>query len=592
MRSLTLFLVLLLSSFALAEDKDAGKTLNEFLEAEWNYDMEQSPARASSMGDRRWNDRWGDQSLEAIGKREAHAKEELERLKKFDRTQFSPADQLNYDLFKKDLEQDIEGFKFRSYLMPINQRGGIQTLDELGDRLRFETVKDFDDWVARLRALPALMDQNIALMKEGARAHVMWPKIVLNRVPAQIDKQLVAKPEDSPFFKPFKKFPDAISAADRDRLTKAAQDAVTSAVLPSFQKLKKYFVDEYLPAAFDEVGLWKMPQGAEYYAYLARRHTTTDLTPQQIHEKGLSEVARIKAEMQAIMGKVEFKGTMPEFFTKLRTDPQFFYKTPEELLEAYRALAKQIDPNLVKVFKTLPRTPYGVTPIPDKIAPDTTTAYYSQPAADGSRAGTYFVNLYKPETRPKWEMMALSLHESVPGHHLQIALAQELGDIPKFRRYGGYTAFVEGWGLYSESLGQDMGMYDDPYSKFGQLTYEMWRAVRLVVDTGMHQMKWDRQKAIDYFMENAPKAENDIVNEIDRYISMPGQALAYKIGELKIKELRERARKEIGDGFDVREFHDAVLLSGAVPLDVLEQNVNRWITTKKSAGAQKPATSK
>jgi len=589
MRSFTLILALLVTRVALAENKDAGKALNEFFEAEWNYDMEQSPVRASFMGDRRWNDRWGDQSLEAIRKREEHATDALARLKKFDRAQFSPADQLNYDLFKKDLEMDIEGFKFRSYLMPINQRGGIQTSDELGERLRFETVKDFDDWVARLRAFPTLMDQTMTLMKEGARAHIIWPKIVLNRVPAQIDKQLVAKPDESPFFKPFKKFPDAISAADRERLTKAAQEAIAAAVLPSFQKLNKYFVDEYLPAAPDEVGVWKMPQGGDYYAYLARRHTTTDLTPQQIHEKGLSEVARIKGEMQAIMGKVGFKGTMPEFFTKLRTSPEFFYKTPEELLEAYRALAKQIDPNLVKVFKTLPRTPYGVTPIPDKIAPDTTTAYYSQPAADGSRAGTYFVNLYKPETRPKWEMMALSLHESVPGHHLQIALAQELGDIPKFRRYGGYTAFVEGWGLYSESLGQEMGMYDDPYSKFGQLTYEMWRAVRLVVDTGMHSMKWDRQKAIDYFMENAPKAENDIVNEIDRYISMPGQALAYKIGELKIKELRERAGREIGDAFDVREFHDAVLLSGAVPLDVLEENINRWVATKKSAAGQKPA---
>jgi uncharacterized protein (DUF885 family) len=589
MRSLTLILALILTRVALADNKDAGKALNEFFEAEWNYEMEQSPARASSMGDRRWNDRWGDQSLETIHKREEHTKAALERLKKFDRSQFSAADQLNYDLFKKDLEQDIEGAKFRSYLMPINQRGGIQTLDELGDRLRFETLKDFEDWIARLRAFPTLMDQTIALMKEGAHAHAMWPKIVLNRVPAQIDKQLVGKPEESPFFKPFKKFPDAISATDRERLSKAAQEAIATGVLPSFQKLKKYFVEEYQPAGFEEVGVWQMPQGNDYYAYLARRHTTTDLTPQQIHDKGLSEVARIKAEMETIMGKVGFKGTLPEFFTKLRTDPQFFYKTSDELLEAYRALAKQIDPNLVKVFKTLPRTPYGVTPIPDNIAPDTTTAYYSQPAADGSRAGTYFVNLYKPETRPKWEMMALSLHESVPGHHLQIALAQELGDIPKFRRYGGYTAFVEGWGLYSESLGQEMGLYDDPYSKFGQLTYEMWRAVRLVVDTGMHQMKWSRQRAIDYFMANAPKAENDIVNEIDRYISMPGQALAYKIGELKMKELRERARREIGDGFDVREFHDAVLLSGAVPLDVLEQNVNRWIATKKSAASQKAA---
>jgi uncharacterized protein (DUF885 family) len=590
--SLSLALILLvLKSPAIfgAEKKETAKALNDFFEAEWNYEMEQSPVRASFMGDRRWNDRWGDQTLEAIRKREEHTKDALVRFQKIDRGQLSPADQLNYDLFKKDLEMDIEGAKFRTYLMPITQRGGIQTLDELTDRLRFDTLKDFEDWVARLKAFPTLMDQNIALMREGAKAHIIWPKIVLNRVPAQIDKQLVGKPEESPFFKPFKKFPEAIGAADRERLTKAGSEAIASGVLPSFQKLKKYFVEEYLPAAFDEVGVWKMPQGNEYYAYLAKRHTTTDMTPQQIHDKGLSEVARIKAEMQTIMGKVGFKGTLPEFFTKLRTDPQFFYKTPEELLEAYQALAKRIDPNLVKVFKTLPRTPYGVVPIPDKIAPDTTTAYYNQPAADGSRAGSYYVNLYKPETRPKWEMMALSLHESVPGHHLQIALAQELGDIPKFRRYGGYTAFVEGWGLYSESLGQDMGLYDDPYAKFGQLTYEMWRAVRLVVDTGMHQFKWDRQKAIDYFMENAPKAENDIVNEIDRYISMPGQALAYKIGELKIKELRERSRREIGESFDVREFHDAVLLSGAVPLDVLEQNIDRWIATKKNTMAKSPA---
>jgi uncharacterized protein (DUF885 family) len=570
-----------------AEDKnaggDAGKTLNAFFEAEWNYTLEQNPTMASSLGDRRWNDRWPDRSLDAIRKREEHATDTLARLARIDRAQLSPADQLNYDLFKKDLETEIEGAKFRTYLMPINQRGGVQTQDELGDRLRFETVKDYEDWIARLRSFPAMMDQDIALMREGARTHVMWPKIVLGRVPAQIDKQLVSKPEESPFYKPFKKFPDAIPNADRERLAQAAKEAITAGVLPSFQKLKKYFADEYLPAAFDQVGVWQMPQGAEFYTYLARRHTTTNLTPQQIHEKGLSEVARIRGEMQSIMEKVGFKGTLPEFFTKLRTDPQFYYKTPEELLEAYRALAKRIDPNLVKVFKTLPRTPYGVTPIPDKIAPDTTTAYYNQPAADGSRAGLYFVNLYKPETRPKWEMMALTLHESVPGHHLQIALAQELGDIPKFRRYGGYTAFVEGWGLYAESLGQDMGLYDEPYSKFGQLTYEMWRAVRLVVDTGMHFMKWDRQRAIDFFMANAPKSENDIVNEIDRYISMPGQALAYKIGELKIKELRDRARREIGESFDLREFHDAVLLSGAVPLDVLEKNIEAWIAAKKAA---------
>jgi uncharacterized protein (DUF885 family) len=560
----------------------AAKALHTFFEKEWEYTMEQNPTWASSLGDRRWNDRWEDLSLEAIAQRQQHAREALETLKKIDRANLSPADQLNYDLWKKDAETDIAGFKFRMHLLPINQRGGIQTEDELTERLRFETVKDYEDWIARLRAFPKYMDQTLALMREGVKAKVLWPRVVLERLPSQVDKQIVPDPEESPFFKPFTKFPNDISAADRDRLAKAAREAIDEAVIPSFQKLKDYLTAEYLPASFPQVGVWQMPEGGELYTHLAKRFTTTDMTPQQIHEKGQSEVARIRSEMEKIMKQVGFTGTRAEFFTKLRTDPQFFYKTPEELLEAYRAMSKRIDPQLVKVMKTMPRMPYGVIPIPDKIAPDTTTAYYSQPAADGSRAGYYYVNLYKPETRPKWEMMALSLHEAVPGHHFQIALAQELGEIPKFRRFGGYTAFVEGWGLYSESLGEEMGLYDDPYSKFGQLTYEMWRAVRLVVDTGMHHMKWDRQKAIDFFMENAPKAENDIVNEIDRYISMPGQALAYKIGELKIKELRARATSALGASFDVREFHDVVLLSGAVPLDILERNVNDWITSKKA----------
>ena len=573
--------LLLLANSAFAQNSASTKSLHDLFDREWEYDLQQSPTRASRLGDRRWNDRWDDVSLAAIKSHHEHDIEVLVQLAKIERGKLSAADQLNYDLFKKDYEGGIEEFKYRWYLVPLNQRGGIQTENELADSLRFETVKDYEDWIARLNSFPAYMDQTIALMREGISARMLLPKVIMARIPAQIDKQIVASADESLFYKPFKRFPTGVPVADQERLMRDALAAIKTNIIPSYQRFKKFFVEEYLPPSYDEVGAWQAPQGEAMYAYFVRKYTTTNVTPQEVHEKGLSEVKRIHAEMLEVMNQVGFKGTLSEFFTFLRTDKRFYYDTPEELFAAYQALAKRIDPNLVKVFRTLPRMPYGVEPIPGAIAPDTTTAYYRQPAADGSRAGTFFVNLYKPETRPKWEMMALSLHESVPGHHLQIALAQEQGDIPNFRRYGGYTAFVEGWGLYAESLGEDMRLYDDPYSKFGQLTYEMWRAVRLVVDTGMHQMHWTRKQAIDYFMENAPKQELDVINEIDRYIAWPGQALAYKTGQLKITELRERASRELGAKFDLREFHEVVLGSGAVPLDVLERNVVEWIAKKK-----------
>jgi uncharacterized protein (DUF885 family) len=569
---------------------DSSKALHDLFASAWDYDQKERPEEASEMGDRRWNDRWTDKSPEAYARRDQHNREVLAQLAKIDSKGLSATDKLNYELFRKRYLDRLDQYKFHWYLMSFNQREGPQTIDDLGTSLRFETLKDYEDWLARLRAVPAHLDQVTALLRQGMRERMVHPRIIMERIPAQIDKQIVSDPTQSGFYKPFRRFPASISPADQQRLQQQARQAVEQQVVPAFQKFKQFFVSEYLPACYEQVGAWQLPQGGELYAQLIRHYTTTNMTAEEVHQTGLREVARINAEMDRVMQQTGFKGSRAEFFNFLRTDPQFFYKTPEELFEAYKAVAKTIDPNLVKVFHMLPREPYGVEAIPAAFAPDTTAAYYRQGAADGSRAGTYFVNLYKPDARPKWEMMALSLHESVPGHHTQIARAHELGEMPKFRRYGEYTVFVEGWALYAESLGDEMGLYSDPYSKFGQLSYEMWRAVRLVVDTGMHVKHWTRDQAIRYFMENCPKHELDITNEIDRYIAWPGQALAYKTGELKIKELRERAKERLGANFDIKQFHDLILGSGPLPLDILEQNVNEWIAVKKQAGAHAAAT--
>jgi uncharacterized protein (DUF885 family) len=574
-----------------APRSNAAKALHDLFASAWDQDMQERPEDASELGDRRWNDRWMDRSPEGFARRDALNKDVLARLAKIDRKQLSKTDQLNYDLFQKRYADHIEQYKGRWFLLNFNQREGPQTSDDLGNSLRFETVKDYEDWLARLRAIPTALDQFTALLREGIRKRMVHPRVIMERIPAQIDKQIVSDPTQSGFYKPFKSFPSAISQADQQRLQQDARKAVEQQVVPAFTKFKQFFMSEYLPACYDKVGAWQLPHGEELYAQMIRHYTTTNETPEEVYQIGLKEVARISGEMDRVMRQTGFKGPRDEFFKFLRTDPQFFYKTPEELFVAYKAVAKTIDPNLVKVFRTLPREPYGVEAIPAAFAPDTTAAYYRPGAADGSRAGTYFVNLYKPDARPKWEMMVLSMHESVPGHHLQIARAHELGEMPNFRRYGDFTAYVEGWGLYAESLGDDMGLYSDPYSKFGQLSYEMWRAVRLVVDTGIHVKHWTREQAIKYFMENCPKHELDITNEIDRYIAWPGQALAYKTGELKIKELRARAKEKLGAKFDLKDFHDVVLGSGPLPLDILERNVDEWIA-KSTASSEAHAANR
>ncbi len=573
-----LVVVVAVSLSGQAPVSDAGRRLHALFDREWDWELQQSPSSASALGDKRWNDRWDDLSLTAMDARQAHRKSVLAEVEAIPRSELSASDQTHYDVFRYQYRMTVEGYQYRYWLIRTDTYGGVQNSEQLVDSLSFKSVKDYDDWLARLSGFSTYIDQNIALMREGVRTNVLLPKVIVTRVRQQLDSLAKGEPEASGFYRPFRTFPASVPPADRTRLAAAGLDRVRSAVLPAFARLGEFIDQEYLPRCYDQIGWSQTSSGDAGYAYFARLYTTTELTPQQIHELGLKEVARIRSEMEQIKTQTGFTGSLPAFFTYLRTDPRFFYKSGPELLDAYRALAKRIDPELIKVIGTLPRLPYGVQPIPAAVAPNVTTAYANFGAADGSRPAYYFVNLYKPETRPRWEMLSLTLHEAVPGHCLQGSIAQELGDMPAFRRNAGFTAYVEGWALYSESLGEDMGLYaDDPYSRFGRLTYEMWRAVRLVVDTGMHVMHWDRAKAIAYFMDNAAKTELDVTNEIDRYISWPGQALAYKVGELKIRELRTRAEQRLGSGFDLRKFNDVVLHTGPVPLDVLEQQVNSWL---------------
>jgi uncharacterized protein (DUF885 family) len=561
----------------------AADQLHALFRDSWQKELAADPLTANYLGDNRYNDRWPDLSAAGIASRQQHDRDTLAALRSIARSELSSADQLNYDLFAREYEQRIATAAFKPWLYQINHQGGIQTLSEVTELLSFSTIKDYEDWIARLDKVGTLVDQHIALLEQAVREKRTQPRAIMQRVPPQLALQTVASAEQSPFYAAFKRFPESIAAADRARLAAAGRAAIERTVLPAYARLSKAFNERYLPATRDTVGINDTPDGAAFYRERIAYHTTSSaLTADQIHAIGLAEVARIRAEMEKIKDQVGFKGSLQEFFVFLRTDPQFYYKTGQELFEGYLAVSKRIDPNLVRLFGTLPRTPYGVRPIPATSAPNTTTAYYQGPAADGTRPGYYYVNLYRPEVRPKYEMEVLSVHEAVPGHHLQIALAMEQAGMPDFRRNAGYTAYIEGWALYSESLGEELGLYQDPYSKFGQLTYDMWRAVRLVVDTGMHAKGWSRQQAIDFFKDNAAKTEADIVNEIDRYISWPGQALAYKIGQLRIQSLRVEAARELGPRFDLRRFHDALLASGAVPLDLMEQRMRSWIAARKA----------
>lgn len=569
---------------------DSAATSNEhdrlwkLFEVHWNYQMKEYPEWATAVGYPGQNGRWTDCSLEAIARRKRELNAPLAALKAIDRSKLSESDRLNYDIFKFRIEDDLKGSKFKDELMPINQLRGVQQYlpITIKDNPTY-TVKDYEDIIARLKGIPVLIDQTIVLLKEGVKQGVTPPKITLRDVPEQIKNQAVDDPAKSPLFEQFQNFPSTIPTAEQERLKSVAAGLIKEKIVPAFNSLYSYFNNEYLPNCRESISCAKLPEGEAWYQFKVQSRTTTTLSPKEIHEIGLSEVKRLRAEMEEVIKETGFKGSFQEFSAHLRSDPKFFFTDSQALLSGYRDIAKRIDPELMKQFGKLPRLQYGIRAVPAFSEKSQPTAYYQNGTLEGGRAGIFYANTYDLKGRPKWEMEPLTLHEAVPGHHLQISLAQEMDNVPSFRKYDSeFTAYVEGWGLYAESLGKELGMYKDPYSHFGQLTYDMWRSIRLVLDTGIHHMGWSRQQAIDFFRENCSKPQHDIEVEVDRYIVWPGQALGYKIGQLAFKNLKESAQKELGERFDVRAFHDTVLGMGAVPLDVLKAQTNLWIAKSKS----------
>ncbi len=561
-----------------AADSSTHDQLHQLFDESWEFGLAEDPLFATHAGDNRYNDRLPSESLADQQRRLAAEKAFLARLEKIPRDQLERADQVHYDIFARQKRDAIAEAGFKSYLMPITNRSGFHvSFPELPLHMPLDTVQDYDNYLTRLRAFDRYTDENIELMREGIKQGYVLPSVVLADFDKVIQPHVVDDPQQSLLYKPLARFPDGIGDADQKRLQAEGQQAIAEHVVPGFRKLLTFMTDEYLPAAREQIGASALPDGREFYRHRVRHFTTLDIDPQAVHDTGLAEVRRIKAEMRDVLKRVDFQGDLPAFVEFLRNDPRFYADTPEQLLKETSLVLKRMDGELPKLFGKLPRTPYGIREIPEFIAPRTTTAYYQPPAGDGTRAGFYYVNTYNLKSRPLFEIEALSLHEAVPGHHLQIALQQELENQPPFRRFAHATAFVEGWGLYAERLGLEVGFYQDPYRDFGRLSYEMWRACRLVVDTGMHYLGWTRQQAIQFMADNTALSMHNITAEVDRYIAWPGQATAYKMGELKIRALRKQAEDQLGDRFDVRKFHDAVLAGGAVPLDVLEDNVAAYI---------------
>ena len=559
-----------------AEVETQDTQFESFLANQWDEGLKDNPIFASNLGDKRFNTKISSNSIGQFKINKAKEEKSLKELQLFNIELLNDENKLNYKLAELSMLNSIKRMNFPSYLMRLNQRGGIQSFYETGDRLVYTSKQDYEDWLTRLNSFVENIDNSLTNNKQGLELGYTQPKLVTRGVIAQISTIINSDIENHPYLKVFKNADESLmSSNEKTDLINRAKTLISNEINPSYKRLHDFLKNEYLSTSRNSIGISDVPNGSKWYEVLSNYHTTTNLSPDEIHDIGLSEIKRIRSEMEKIISDLEWDGDFNSFLNYLRTSPRFYYDNPEDLFNAYLIMSKTIDPLLPKIFKTFPRAPYGVIPIPAESAPFTTTAYYNSPSK--GKPGYFYANLYKPESRPKYEIPVLTVHEAVPGHHFQISIAQELENVPTFRKYQSFTAFIEGWGLYSEELGDHIGLYDDPYDKFGQLTYDMWRAIRLVVDTGMHYKDWSRDDAINLFIENTAKSKLDIENEVDRYIAWPGQALAYKIGQLKILELRSKAEKELGEKYDIKDFHYEVLKRGSLPLDLLEFYINQWI---------------
>lgn len=552
----------------------------------WEEVLKRNPVQATFQGDHRYNDQLPDfGSKQFRDESRAFTEQWLERIEAVGPAGLEGQALLSYETFVRDARNGLEGERFPGWMMPVNQMGSMVTyavmLGSGTGAQPFKTVKDYDNWLARGNRLPVIIDTTIDNMRQGIKAGVVQPRALMVKVIPQIDAVVTDDASKSLFWGPIAKMPADFSAADKARLSAAYEDMIENRVMPSFRKLRAFINDEYLPATRESVGLDKLPDGAAWYAFNARNSTTTDMTPAQIHQLGLDEVARIHGEIRKVMAEVGFKGSLQDFFKFMQTDPRFSWKTEEALLADYRALEKRVNARVGEQFSLMPKAGFEIRAIEPFRAKSAAGGEYQSPSEDGTRPGIFYVNTYDLPTRKTWDAEDLYLHEAIPGHHFQLALQQELKGVPAFRRFGGETAFAEGWGLYSESLGKDLGLYTDPYSYFGYLQNELWRAIRLVTDTGLHHKGWSREQVIRYMLDNSAESETQATAEAERYIAWPGQALAYKIGELKIQELRARAERELGPKFDIRAFHAEVLKDGSVPLQVLEAKIDRWIAQSK-----------